>query len=47
MAAGSVRTSAAKPKALALGVAPDCVVERAIRALDVMEFLGVMDTTVV
>ena len=47
MEAGNAGTTAAKPKALALGVAPDCVVERAIRALDVMEFLGVMDTTVV
>ncbi len=47
MEAGNAGTTAAKPKVPALGVAPDCVVERAIRALDVTETLVVMDTTVV
>ena len=47
MKAGNAGTTAAKPKVLALGVAPDCVVERAIRALDVTGFLVAMDTTVV
>jgi hypothetical protein len=47
MGAGIAGTTAAKPKALALGVAPDCVVKGANRALDVMQYLGVMDTIAV
>jgi hypothetical protein len=47
MPAGTAGTTAVKPQALALGVAPDCAVERAGRAGDVTETLGVTDTIAV